>query len=69
MSKRVQNLRLERDHWKWRAEVAEKQNKELRECIDKALLEGLDSGPATPMSDDWWSELRNKVRVQEKGNE
>lgn len=40
MSKRVQTLRLERDHWKWRAEVAEKRNKE-RQVSEENLVEVL----------------------------
>lgn len=32
-----------------------------RERIDALLLEGLDSGPATPMTSDDWEEIRREV--------
>jgi antitoxin ParD1/3/4 len=41
--------------------IREAQKRRARERVDDLIQEGLDSGPATPMTADDWSELRRRV--------
>jgi antitoxin ParD1/3/4 len=39
-----------------------------RQRLETLLLEGLNSGPAMPMTDEWWAERRRELerRIQQK---
>jgi len=43
-----------------RALVHEDQKRKARERLEALLLEGLESGPATEMTDDDWDEMRRR---------
>ena len=43
-----------------RALVREDQKRKARERLEGLLLEGLESGPATEMTDDDWQEMRRR---------
>lgn len=42
--------------------IRQNQKRKANERLEAMLLEGLDSGTATPMSDRDWSEIRQTVR-------
>ncbi len=51
-----------------RALIRDARKEAARQRIDTLLLEGLNSGPATPMTDEWWAERKREVerRIQQK---
>ncbi len=51
-----------------RALIREARKQATRERVDALLLEGLNSGPAAPMDDEWWAERRREVerRAQQR---
>ena len=44
--------------------IRQDQKRQAKEHLETLLLEGLDSGTATPMSDRDWTEIRQAVREQ-----
>lgn len=42
--------------------LREEQQRELRQPIDAALVEGIESGPSTPMSAQEWGDIRREGR-------
>lgn len=44
-----------------RALVREARKEAARQRLEALLLEGLNSGPATPMTDEWWAERRREL--------
>jgi len=44
--------------------IREDQKREADRRLEDLLLEGLDSGPATPMTDRDWQEIRSTVRTR-----
>jgi antitoxin ParD1/3/4 len=49
--------------------IQEAQLRAARQELDMKLLEGLDSGPATPMTRDDWDELKQRVWDRERGGQ
>jgi antitoxin ParD1/3/4 len=53
-----------------RALVREAQERAARrERVDALLLEGLDSGPATPMTEADWASIRREVRARHEARQ
>jgi antitoxin ParD1/3/4 len=48
--------------------IREARKHAARQRLEALLLEGLNSGPATPMTDEWWAERRRELerRVQQQ---
>jgi antitoxin ParD1/3/4 len=46
--------------------IQEAQVRAARHDLDAKLLEGLDSGPATPMTRDDWDDLKRRVWARDK---
>jgi len=42
--------------------LREEQQRELRQRIDAALVEGIESGPSTPMTTQDWDDIRREGR-------
>lgn len=42
--------------------LREEQQRELRQRIDAALIEGIESGPSTPMTAQDWDDIRREGR-------
>ena len=42
--------------------LREEQQRELRQRIDTALIEGIESGPSTPMTPQDWDDIRREGR-------
>ena len=42
--------------------LREEQQRELRQRIDAALVEGIESGPSTPMTPQDWDDIRREGR-------
>ncbi len=42
--------------------LREEQQRQLRERIDAALVEGIESGPSTPMTTQDWDDIRREGR-------
>ena len=42
--------------------LREEQQRELRQRIDTALIEGIESGPSTPMTSKDWDDIRREGR-------
>ena len=42
--------------------IRDAQKRETQQRLEALLLEGLDSGEATPMTDDDWAEIRRTVK-------
>jgi antitoxin ParD1/3/4 len=51
-----------------RALIRDARKEAARQRLEAMLLEGLSSGPATPMTDEWWAERRRELerRVEQK---
>ncbi len=49
--------------------LREEQKKKAKERVDALLLEGLNSGPPTPMTAQDWEDIRREVRVNSANNE
>ena len=51
--------------------IRQDQKRKAKEHLETLLLEGLDSGTATPMSDGDWTEIRQAVRdkIERQQNE
>jgi antitoxin ParD1/3/4 len=49
--------------------IKEAQLQQAREELDAKLLEGLDSGPATPMTSGDWDELKRRVWERHESQE
>jgi antitoxin ParD1/3/4 len=52
-----------------RALIREAQIRAAKEDLDAKLLEGLESGPATPMSKADWDELKRRVWEREQNGQ
>jgi antitoxin ParD1/3/4 len=52
-----------------RALIRETQIRAAKEDLDAKLLEGLESGPATPMSKADWDELKRRVWEREQNGQ
>jgi antitoxin ParD1/3/4 len=51
-----------------RALIREAQLRAARQELESKLIEGLESGPATPMTPEDWEELKRRVWEREKDN-
>lgn len=51
--------------------IREKQQRQLREQIDKKLLAAIDSGDSIPVTPEFWEERRNELsrRVKKRGKQ
>lgn len=49
--------------------VRDAQKRRAQEKLDALILEGLNSGPATPMTREDWDDLRESVRVHVRENQ
>jgi antitoxin ParD1/3/4 len=50
--------------------IRNEQKRKAQERLEALLLEGLASGPATPMTDEDWADIRRQVheRLKERGS-
>lgn len=49
--------------------IREAQVRAAKQELESKLIEGMDSGPATPMTNDDWDELKRRVWEREKDSQ